>query len=247
MSASTITGTGRHMEYADWMTAAEESYRRLDALLAELSDDDWARPTDCAKWSVHDVVAHLAGTAETTARIPELARQAWRGRRLRDGGPLIDGINAVQVLERADATPQDLRRELADAAERGLRARRRLPAAVRAVRIPFGPPLGTQSLGYLTGRIYTRDAWMHRIDIARATGRPLVLTADHDRLLVEDVAVEWAAIHGRPFRLVLTGPAGGTWSRGSGGEELELDAIEFGRIMAGRAPGTGLLAHTVPF
>jgi uncharacterized protein (TIGR03083 family) len=235
------------MAHADWMTAAEEAYRRLDSLLAELSDEDWRRPTDCSKWTVHDVVAHLAGAAESTARLPELVRQARRGRRLRDGGPLVDGINAVQVAERADATPEELRRELADAAARGVRARRRLPGALRAVRLPFGPPVGTKSLGYLMGRIYTRDAWMHRVDIARATGRPLLLTADHDGRLVDDVVVEWAESHGRPFRLMLTGPAGGAWSQGSGGEELKLDAVEFCRIMSGRAEGTGLLAHTVPF
>jgi uncharacterized protein (TIGR03083 family) len=247
MSASTVTGRERRMEHTDWMTAAEEAYRRLDTLLAELTEEDWRRPTDCTEWSVHGVVAHLAGTAESTARLPELVRQAWHGRRLRNGGSLVDGINAVQVRERADATPEQLRRELADAAVRGVRARRRLPAALRAVRLPFGPPVGTKSLGYLLGRIYTRDAWMHRIDIARATDRPLVLTADHDGRLVADVVDEWAASHGRPFRLVLTGPAGGTWSQGSGGEELDFDAIEFARIMAGRATGQGLLAHTVPF
>lgn len=128
-----------------------------------------------------------------------------------------------------------------------MRARRRTPALLRALPIPFGPPLGTRPLGYLVGRIYTRDAWMHRVDIARATGRPLDLTPEHDGAIVADVVDEWARGHRRPFRLTLTGPAGGTWSSGQGGEELELDAVEFCRIMSGRAVGSGLLRHTVPF
>jgi hypothetical protein len=115
------------------------------------------------------------------------------------------------------------------------------------VRLPFGPPLGTRRLDYLTDRIYTRDVWMHRIDIARATDRPPVLTADHDGRLVADVVAEWAGAHQQPFRLALTGPAGGTWSAGAGGEQITLDAVEFCRIVSGRAPGTGLLAHPVPF
>jgi len=35
-------------------------------------------------------------------------------------------------------------------------------------------------MGYLTDAILTRDAWMHRVDLTRATGHPLELTADHD-------------------------------------------------------------------
>ena len=88
---------------------------------------------------------------------------------------------------------------------------------------------------------------MHRVDIARATGRDLLLTPDHDGRIVADVVAEWARVHGQPYRLTLTGPAGGTWSAGAGGEEITLDAIEFCRILSGRAPGTGLLAHEVPF
>ena len=235
------------MRHGEWMAAAEEEYRRLGTLLTELGDDDWRRPTDCDEWDVREMVAHLVGAAECTASIREVRRHQKLGRRLRPGAPDVDGINAVQVQERADTTPEQLRRDLDDAAARGVRRRKALPALVRAVPVPFGPPLGTKPLGYLMDRIYTRDAWLHRVDIARATGRPLVLTADHDGRIVADVVAEWAAGHGRPFRLVLTGPAGGTWSHGTGGEELSLDAVEFCRITSGRAAGTGLLRHTVPF
>lgn len=96
-------------------------------------------------------------------------------------------------------------------------------------------------------RIYTRDAWMHRIDITRATGRELVLTPEHDGRLVDDVVQEWSRSHGRPYRLSLTGPAGGTWTHGQGGEQMTLDAVEFCRVLSGRVRGEGLLAHTVPF
>jgi hypothetical protein len=51
----------------------------------------------------------------------------------------------------------------------------------------------------------------------------------------------------RPFTLELTGPAGDTFVAGTGGEHLRPDAIEFCRILSGRAPGTGLLATPVTF
>jgi hypothetical protein len=64
---------------------------------------------------------------------------------------------------------------------------------------------------------------------------------------VADVVDEWAQRHGRPFELVLTGPAGGRWQVGTGGERIELDAVEFCRTLSGRVEGHGLLATAVPF
>jgi uncharacterized cupin superfamily protein len=100
--------------------------------------------------------------------------------------------------------------------------------------------------------ILTRDTWMHRLDLARATGRDPVHTADHDGVIVADVVAEWARRHGQPYRLELTGPAGGSWSCGTGGEEIVMDAADFCRVLSGR-PGPeggqpwGLLATQVPF
>ena len=49
-----------------------------------------------------------------------------------------------------------------------------------------------------------------------------------------------------PFELVLEGPAGGKFSQGVGGERVDIDAIEFVRVLSGRRPGTGVLAHPLP-
>jgi hypothetical protein len=105
----------------------------------------------------------------------------------------------------------------------------------------------TWRMGYLLDVILTRDPWMHRVDIARATGRDLVLTPEHDGRIVADVVAEWARRHGRPFTLTLTGPAGGTFVAGNGGESITVDAVEFCRTLAGRADGSGLLTQEVPF
>ena len=105
----------------------------------------------------------------------------------------------------------------------------------------------TWQLGYLLDVILTRDTWMHRVDIARATGAELVLTAEHDGRIVADVVAEWARRHGQPFTLGLAGPAGGTFTKDGGGEEITLDAVEFCRTLSGRAAGVGLLTTEVPF
>lgn len=238
---------GTAMTYGDWMAAAEDEYRRLDRLLRSLSDEDWSRRTDCTEWDVRAMVAHLVGAAASNASVRELVRQARAARRVDRDGDFVDKVNEVQVRERADRTPEQLVADLADVAPRAVRGRRRVPRPLRAVPVPFGPPLGTRPLGYVLGCIYTRDAWMHRVDISRVTGGDLEVTADHDGRIVADVVAEWAERHGAPYRLHLTGPAGGTWERGTGGEELRLDAVEMMRVVSGRAPGTGLLATTVPF
>jgi hypothetical protein len=91
---------------------------------------------------------------------------------------------------------------------------------------------------------------MHRLDIAAATGRRAELTADHDRVIVADVVAEWADRSGKDFTLILTGPAGGQWTVGVDGPVLELDAIDFCRVLAGR-PGTvgihDLMSTEVPY
>ena len=105
----------------------------------------------------------------------------------------------------------------------------------------------TWRMGYLLDVILTRDPWMHRVDIARATGRELELTPEHDGRIVADVVAEWARRHGKPFTLTLTGPAGGEYVSGENGEHITIDAVEFCRTLSGRATGTGLLTQEVPF
>lgn len=230
-----------------WMALATTEYARLDDLLRALAPGDWAAPTDCVEWDVRAMVAHLVGAAEGNARVVEGVRQAMVGRRRYRRDVLVDSINMLQIAERADRSPAELVEDLRDAGRRGVAARRRIPGLVRGIVVPMGPPLGTKPVGYLMDRIYTRDAWMHRIDIARATGHDLVVTPDHDGVLVADLVAEWATLHEQPFELVLTGPAGLRRARGSGGERIEIDAIEFARAAAGRLPAEGLLGTIVPF
>ena len=71
-------------------------------------------------------------------------------------------------------------------------------------------------------------------------------------VLVADVVTEWVARHGQSCEVRLTGAAGGNWSfRGSadtrGVERIEIDAMEFCRVLSGRAAAVGLLATPVPF
>jgi uncharacterized protein (TIGR03083 family) len=237
------------LSHEDAMVLATTEFARMGGLLEQLSPRDWEQPTVCTLWNVQEMAAHVVGMAEAQASFRQFIHD-FRSAGKRKGGAMIDAMNATQVRERADLTPQQLVVRLNGIAPAAVRSRRRAPALMRKVaRFKQDPPFGTErwSYGFLVDTIFTRDTWMHRIDISRATERDLKVTPEHDGRIVALVVAEWARRHGRPFKLTLTGGVGGSWMSGDGGEQIELDAIQFCWIVAGRAPGEGLLATPVPF
>ncbi|GGI08711.1 maleylpyruvate isomerase family mycothiol-dependent enzyme [Egicoccus halophilus] len=237
---------------ADARRLAVTEYERLAQQLRSLTPDDWWQPTDCTAWDVRAVAGHCVGMLSDFRSLRSMVTRVQAATRAAkaQGGEMIDAMTAMQVAEHAAATPDEL---VALVERRGPVAARWRTGTPRLLRrLPMQETVGgrkeTWRLGYLLDTILTRDPWMHRIDIARATGRELVLTADHDGRIVADVVAEWARRHGQPCTLTLTGAAGGQFVAGDGaGEQLTLDAIEFCRILSGRAPGTGLLTQPVPF
>lgn len=241
------------------MRLAATEYQRVADAVDALRPEDWTRPTDCAAWDVRHLVAHVAGMTKFASTPLEMARQMRAAKaRQEQGQALVDAQTAVQVEQRQHLGPDELRAELWRVGPRAAKGRRRTPGVVRRRRLPEAQVVNgvpeTWSIGYLIDVILTRDPWMHRMDLARATGRAPVLTADHDGVIVADVVAEWALRHGRAYRLELTGPAGGAWSSATaheeGGEEIVMDAVDFCRVVSGR-PGhgdpTGLLTTEIPF
>jgi uncharacterized protein (TIGR03083 family) len=229
------------------MRLAATEYGRYLGQLRTLDEADWARPTDCTLWDVRAMAGHCLGMAEFAASLPTFVRQNQTA--TRRGGVFIDALTDLQVQERRDLTPAQLIARYADVAARAVRGRRRRSALIGRLPMPGAETVNGAperwTFGYLFETILTRDTWMHRVDTARATGRELVLTPDHDGVIVADVVAEWVGRHEQPCTLTLTGPAGGRW--GTGGPELELDAIEFCRLLSGRGHGEGLLGVEVPF
>ena len=240
--------------HAEAMAITATEHHRLLTLLHSLTDSQWAAPTDCTGWSVRDVVVHLIGSAQAQASPVEFARQVLAGRKLTEqigGHHWVDGLNEAQLRARADWTPSMLPAAWQTHAARALKARRRMPAPVRALKVlPIGSGMGTyigwQPLAYLFDMGFTRDVWVHRIDIARAAGVDPDVDAEHDGRIVADILAEWSHRHGQPYRLTLTGPAGGAFSAGTGGPHQSVDAVGFVRILAGRADRPGVLQHKLP-
>lgn len=243
-----------------FVTDAQEialaAYDRLLARLEQLAPGDWGRRTDCAAWDVADMVGHMIGAAKAGASFREtLRQQVWALRHKKEfGGNDLDAMNALQVRDHAQLAPAERMKLLRVTSRRAVDRRMAFPRPLRGIRIPLSTAGSTAdgmptslTLGHLMEVIYTRDVWLHTVDIARATDRPLELTPELDGRIVEDVVAEWAGRHGQSFALSLTGAAGGEFRHGEDGPRLELDAVEFCRILSGRAPADGLLATRVLF
>lgn len=227
---------------------AATEYDRVADLLEGLTPAQWLESTDCPAWNVRDMAGHMLGMAQMTASVPEMIRQqatATRRTKRDGGGEMIDSLTALQVEKNADLTTDDLVRELRRIAPRAVRARRRAPGFIRRQAMPEQDEWWT--MGYMFDVILTRDPFLHRVDICRATGVAMTATPEHEGAIVDDVVREWASRHGSAYDLTLTGPAGGHWQDGQGAEPISIDAFEFCRILSGRAAAAGLLATPVPF
>ncbi len=225
-------------------------FDRAATLLHSLDPHEWSAQTDCPDWDVRRMWLHVLGETEAGASMRENIHQMRLARKRRKelGVPLEAGLSGVQVDERNDLSPHELLERFENIVPKTVKARARTPRLVRSVKINIDAPVVEKwALGYLIDVIYLRDAWMHRIDTTRATGREMVLTPEHDGRIVSDIVAEWARRHGQPFTIELTGVAGGSYTAGTGSEPIVIDAIEFCRLTAGRGEATGLLSTVVAF
>ena len=121
------------------------------------------------------------------ASVPELIRQQVTATRRskRDGGLMIDALTALQVEKNA----ADARRgrnpcqEVGSSSGQGQASH----TVVRPEHDHAGRDRRLVDVRYLYDVILTRDPFMHRIDITRATGVPMVATAEHEGVVVHDV------------------------------------------------------------
>ncbi len=215
-----------------------EAFSRLLTLLESLHADDWSKPTACTAWDVHDMVAHQAGGYLSGVSLGEMLRQY--GHIPKKGQLPEDAINELQVGERKHMTPQNLIEELKQVGAKAIHNWAYGFNAVKWIAMPH-PVGGFMSLRYLMLTTHSRDTWMHRMDICRATGRPFEQTREHDGRIVELVVLDVAKklrkrLHGKAITLTLTGISGGEWQIGDGEpvSGLEMDALDFNIFVSGR-------------
>ena len=179
------------LTHAEAGRLSQVEYERTLTILESLEAGDWGQPTYCTAWTVRDMVAHLAGAAAGSTTFAEFMRQNVTNPYLKQVSDPVDGINKLQLEERAARTTAELVAEFRQSGQIAVHNRQKLPWIARKIRLPMGT-LGFAPLEYLMDTIYPRDQWMHRYDICAATGKPMVVTPEHDgritALVVLDIA-----------------------------------------------------------
>ena len=213
---------------------------RTQALLHDLDPAEWLRPSDCAGWSVRDVVAHMIGENEELSRPTRLVRRIHAARRL--AGPDGDGRSGAQIRDRAERSAEQLMAELAYWGGKATLAAERIPGPLHRMRgsifFPAARGAPENTIDYFIRVLMPREAWMHHTDIAIAAQRPVGVGAQDGevaRQVIRDLACAWS---GPAVILDFSGPMGGRWSLGAGQPvaEVHSDPVSFVRLAAGR-PG----------
>lgn len=185
----------------------------LDALVADLSDEQWAWQTPAAGWTVAHQIGHLAWTdrAALTAATDADAfaaqlTEAWKN----PYGFVDEGAEAE-----AHRPPRELLADWRETRDALARVLRDVPAGTK---LPwYGPPMSAASMA--TARLM--ETWAHGRDVADALGAPTVPTerlAHVARLGVRtrDFAfgVHQLTPPAEEFRVELVAPDGAVWAWG---------------------------------
>lgn len=144
-----------------YVTAWKQTSDAIVELVAGLTDEQLALPTDLPGWDVHDVVAHLAHLEQVASGEPQEST----------GVAIVpaDYTNAG-VDERRDVSAADLLAafERAVASRHAALTSTRLDLADMAPVTPAGVPWTWETL--LRNRAV--DVWVHEQDLRRAVGQP---------------------------------------------------------------------------
>ena len=170
---------------AEARVLAEEEFTRFADLVATLTPEEWATPTDCTGWDVRKMVLHVLGSGEAQASVREFVHQLRRGIPLNkqiDSHHWVDGMNEFQIRERNHLSNDEIVAEVAAVGPRAVKGRWRTPPPARYLPLPFGPPIGWAPLKYLLDVGFTRESGLTGSmstwhSSARCNSRPLTMAA----------------------------------------------------------------------
>ena len=237
---------------AEAAAAARAELASFLELLSEVGPADLDQPTHWSLWRVRDIVAHQASHAQSGSGIkgfvaqldPRLTRP-YRS----TGMSMLDALNQAQVDRRKDQPFDRVVAELKQRTDASINARVRLHPLTRVLRVPVDP-VGLMPLSTLLTEIFPRDMWIHRLDIADATGRPFGLDADHNEAMVAGIVRDAAKhaskrLRGTAVELRLRGAGDRAWSFGRGDVvSLEMGVADFARLASERATAEQVFERT---
>jgi uncharacterized protein (TIGR03083 family) len=182
----------------------------IEDLLAGLDEAQWAAPTPCPGWSVHDVTSHIVGTeltlcGEQPAPCPEDVRARSHVRND------IGALNEAWVESLRADPPAGLLERLRAVTARRLAALTGM--AEQDFHAPSWTPAGQATYARFM-QIRAFDCWMHEQDIRDAAGQPGNEDGPGAALAVDEIALALGYLVGKRARATegssvtfdLTGP-----------------------------------------
>lgn len=234
------------------VAALHDVWARLDALLADLAEDDWRRPTSLPGWNVQAVAAHIVGTESMLlgVTVPDLAVTEASHPHVRND---IGRFNEAWVDSLSAEPPADVLARFRD----DVAKRKETLAAISDEdwdRVGF-TPAGQDTYGRFM-RIRVFDQWLHELDIRDAIGEPGGDGGPAAELALDEMAVAMGYVVGKKagapagsrVRIELTGPAARTINVEVGERAAVVDELSgpatltvtmpagvFARLAGGRA------------
>lgn len=147
-----------------WWRAAND----VTALLSDLAEEDWDKPTDLPGWDVRAVASHIAHLESAVAGGPQEVAEIGDLPHVRN--PMAQ-FTEIGVANRRDRSGVEITAEIRAAVTRRYEALHAEPPTD-----PDAPAPGVfGALGWTVERLLRNrplDLWMHEQDIRRAVGRP---------------------------------------------------------------------------
>jgi uncharacterized protein (TIGR03083 family) len=201
-----------HVDQERVLVALDDVWDRFDALLAELDDAEWVRPTCLPGWRVRDVVVHVIGTESMLLGEPAPPVEVPPADHVRND---IGRFNERWVVALGDLAPAEvlaLYRQRIDQRREALRA-----TDAAAWDTETFTPAGPDSYGRFM-RIRAFDTWVHEQDVRDAVGRPGGEAGPAAELAFEEIVSAMGFVIGKRvgaapgsrIAIELTGPAART-------------------------------------
>ncbi|MCZ7528012.1 MAG: maleylpyruvate isomerase family mycothiol-dependent enzyme [Acidimicrobiia bacterium] len=233
----------------------EAVWASMEALAAELSPEEWGRPTACPGWTVQDQIAHVIGIESTILGRPGPEPATVDASHVHND---IGRVNEAWVDSRRPRSGAEVLEELREVTAARIAGLRALPPEGFDAEswTPVGPGTVRDLLPF---RVF--DSWVHEQDVREAVGRPGHLEGPVAEAAVDRLVAAMPYVVGKKVRpgegatvaFEVTGPVrrsfvvgveGGRARilEGHGGEptaRLAMDARTFCRLGCGRLAPTG--------
>jgi uncharacterized protein (TIGR03083 family) len=139
--------------------------RRLERVLADLSDEEWRHPSRCAGWTVQDVVAHLIATNRFWAASTAAGLSGTPTRVLARFDPVATPARMVEPMR--GLTPREIFGQLVD-------SQRACLAVVEELDATGWSALAESPAGHVPIRLVVNhalwDCWVHERDVLLPLG-----------------------------------------------------------------------------